>query len=93
MGRKSSYSYYSEAGQSASGETPGSDGRNIRAREGSFCDGCNEKKPSTIERKGDLRGEVLCNECADQRQRQAEQDASRSVIERIQEAKEGGGPS
>lgn len=90
MGRKDSYSYYSEAGQAASGETPGEERPDIREENKSRCVECKKMKASTVKRKGDLAGRVLCDECADDLQSEIEKNKTKSVIDRIRSAKEEG---
>lgn len=88
MGRKDSYTYYSEAGQAASGETPGAKEKTAREKNSNRCSSCGERSPSAVERKGDLRGDVLCDECAEDKQSDIEHQKTKSVVERIREARE-----
>ena len=83
MGRHDSYSYYSESGQAGSGETPGEKDRTVRERKGDWCQECNERDPSTVERSGDLDGRKLCNDCTEELQYELDRKRSKKVLDLI----------
>lgn len=88
MGRHDSYTYYSESGQASSGDTPGEDERTLRQQNEGKCERCNDVKSTVVERKGDLDGEELCDECAKARQEKIEENQKRSVLSMIRSASE-----
>lgn len=81
MGRHDSYSYYSEAGQAASGETPGTHPDRVRVEDKEECEMCGDLQGTVVERKGDLAGSQLCDQCAEEKQAESDRERAKAVFD------------